>query len=850
MSADKLQLKVILSALDKVTAPLKRIQGGSIGAARALKDTRDKLKELNNQQKDVSAWRTQRAAAEQTEQALGAARSKVKQLSRDIAASGAPTRAMSREFKAAVRTANALKQSHGAQQVQLQGLRTKLNAAGISTRNLSQGERDLRAKIGATNNALSQQENRLKRITSQQKRLAAAKAQYQNTQGLAGSMAGTGAAGLATGSGILYAGARMMAPGLEFDTSQSKVAALTRQSKDSPELQAMRAQARQLGASTQFTATDASDAQGFLAMAGFTAKAIQAALPGMLSLAKAGGAELAETADIASNILTGFNMSAAQTGRLGDVLVGTFTRSNTNLQMLGETMKYVAPVASAVGQDIETVAAMAGKLGDAGIQGSMGGTALRAILSRLSAPPKMAAKALDKLGISAKDAQGNLRDMPTVLQEIYEKTKNMGDADRQGLLKGIAGEEAVSGLQVLVKQAGSGELQKFIGTLREAQGEANTTAKVMGDNLKGDLDALNSAWQDLGIQMQEQQNGPMRGITQAFTGIIGGVKGWIAENPELAGQIIKTAAGLGILMATMGGLTLALASILGPFAMVRYGMALFGIKGAGLASTLFRLGKTALPLVAKGVMLIGRALLMNPIGLAITAIALAAYAIYTYWEPIKAFFGGLWADIKAAFAGGIGGVASLLLNWSPLGLFYKAFAGVMGYFGLELPGKFSEFGAMLISGLVSGITNAMGSVKTAIVGAGNSTIGWFKDTLGIHSPSRVFAELGGFTMAGLGQGLAGGERDVLRQIAGTARGVASAGSDMLGRNAGISFDSRAPISARNGASPARGGDTYNFTINAAPGMDAAAIGREVQRQLAAAQQQQQARQRGRLADQD
>jgi TP901 family phage tail tape measure protein len=850
MAADKLQLKVILSALDKATAPLKRIQGGSIGAARALKETRDKLKELNNQQKDVSAWRAQRAAAEQTEQALGAARNKVKQLSRDIAASGAPTRQMSRDFKAAVREATALKQAHGNQQTQLQSLRSKLNAAGISTRNLSQGERDLRAKISATNNALSQQENRLKRITSQQKRLATAKAQYQNTQGLAGSMAGTGAAGLASGSGLLYAGARMMAPGLEFDTSQSKVAALTRQSKDSPELQAMRAQARQLGASTQFTATDASDAQGFLAMAGFTAKAIQAALPGMLSLAKAGDSGLAETADIASNILTGFNMSADQTGRLGDVLTGTFTRSNTNLQMLGETMKYVAPVASAVGQDIETVAAMAGKLGDEGIQGSMGGTALRAILSRLSAPPKMAAKALDKLGISAKDAQGNLRDMPTVLQEIYEKTKNMGDADRQGLLKGIAGEEAVSGLQVLVKQAGSGELQKFIGTLRQAQGEANTTAKVMGDNLKGDLDALNSAWQDLGIQMQEQQNGPMRGITQAFTGIIGGVKGWIAENPELAGQIIKTAAGLGILMATMGGLTLALASILGPFAMVRYGMALFGIKAAGLASTLFNLGKTALPLVAKGVMLIGRALLMNPIGLAITAIGLAAYAIYTYWEPIKAFFGGLWADVKAAFTDGIGSVATLLLNWSPLGLFYKAFAGVMGYFGLELPGKFSEFGGMLIDGLVSGISNALGKVKDVMVGAGTAAIGFFKETLGIHSPSRVFAELGGFTMAGLGQGLAGGEGAVLKQIAGTAKGVASAGSDMLGRNAGISFDSRPPISA--GRSNAAVAASAPITINIYPaaGMDSAAIGREVQRHLAAAQQQQQARQRGRLSDLD
>ncbi|TLX52829.1 phage tail tape measure protein, partial [Stutzerimonas nosocomialis] len=233
-----------------------------------------------------------------------------------------------------------------------------------------------------------------------------------------------GAGGLATGGGILYAGTRLMAPGLDFDASQSKVQALARLDRNSPEMKALREQARALGASTQFTAGEASNAQGFLAMAGFNPTAIQAAMPGMLDLAKAGDFGLAETADIASNILTGFNLQASETGRLGDVLVGTFTRSNTNLQMLGETMKYAAPVAASVGQDIETVAAMAGKLGDAGIQGSMGGTALRAILNRLSAPPKAAAAALDTLGISAKDADGNLRDMPTVLQEIYEKTKN------------------------------------------------------------------------------------------------------------------------------------------------------------------------------------------------------------------------------------------------------------------------------------------------------------------------------------------------------------------------------------------------------------------------------------------
>nr|WP_288467464.1 phage tail tape measure protein [uncultured Pseudomonas sp.] len=839
MAANNLKLQLILSALDKVTGPLKKMQGGSIGAARALKDARDRLKELNGQQKDVSAWRTQRTAAQQTETALNAARERVRTLGQQMKATGVPTREMTRDLKAAIREATGLKREHQQNQIQLQGLRNKLNAAGISTRNLGAGEQALKAKIAATNSELLKQENRLKRVTAQQQRLARNKAQYEKTQALAGGMAATGAGGLATGSGILYAGARMLAPGVQFDADMSKVQALTRLKKDDAQLAAMRAQSRQLGADTMFSATDAAQGQGFLAMAGFKPQAILEAMPGMLDLAKAGDSGLAETSDIASNILTGMNLEAKDMTRLGDVLVGTFTRSNTNLQMLGETMKYVGPVAASVGQDVETVAAMAGKLGDAGIQGSMGGTALRAILNRLSAPPTAAAKALKKLGISAKDAQGNMRDMPDILTELYNKTKKMGDADRAGMLKHIAGEEAVSALQVLVKQAGQGDLQKFIATLRETRGEAAATAKTMGDNLVGDLDELSSAWEDLGIQLQEQQDGPLREITQNLANIVGGVKAWIVENPVLAGQIVKTAAGLGILMAVMGSITLALASILGPFAMVRFAMMLLGIKSLGLV--------TALKFVASALLWITRLAMANPIGLLITVLAGGAYLIYKNWDAVKAYMVGLWAEIQEGFSGGIGSIIATLMNFSPLGLFYRAFAGVLSYLGIELPGKFTDFGGMLMDGLVNGITNGLSRVKEAITGAGGATIDWFKEKLGIHSPSRVFAQLGGFTMAGLGQGLAKGEGGVLKQIAGTARAMTEAGTSLL--TGGITFDSRPPVAAGGGGMVIQG-DTVHFTINATPGTDTAGLRQMINQLLDERERGKAARIRSRMSDQD
>lgn len=868
--ARDLNLKINLQALDNATRPLRTIASGATSLGRALKDTRGELKGLQALQKDVSSFRNLKGAADQTGGALQANRERIKALSREMAAAETPTKALTREFQSAVRQGHALKQKHNEQQRELQGLRGKLGEAGISTRNLSDHERELRQRVERTNQTLGQQEQRLKQLTAQQKRLGQAKADYDRTQQLAGSMAASGAGGLATGSGMLYAGAQLMAPGLEFDAAMSKVQALTRLDGASEEMAALREQARQLGASTQFTAGQAAEAQGFLAMAGFKAESIQAAMPGMLDLAKAGDSGLAETADIASNILTGFNLQASETGRLGDVLVGTFTRSNTNLQMLGETMKYAAPVAASVGQDIETVAAMAGKLGDAGIQGSMGGTALRAILNRLSAPPKAAADALKTLGISAVDAQGNLRDMPTVLQEIYEKTKNMGDADRAGLLKGIAGEEAVAGLQVLVKQAGSGALQEFVSTLKNTEGEASATAKTMADNLRGDLSAMGSAWEDLGIQLQEQQNGPMREITQTITGIIGGVKGWIAENPKLAANIVKTAAGVGILMAGMGGLTLAIASILGPFAMLRYGMTLFGIKGAGLAGTLFNLGKTALPLVATGLRLVATAAMANPVGVLIGALVLGATLLIANWGRVAPFFLGLWAEIKQGFAGGIGGIAATILNFSPLGLFYRAFAGVLGWFGVELPGKFSEFGGNLVQGLINGFTSMFPNLTASIGGMAESVIGTFKNLLGINSPSRVFAELGGHTMDGLAVGLEQGQGNPFAAMEGVGQGLADAGGSALasggnpfaalaGMESGAStalaadvpLDSRPPLAARAPAAAAgAGGNTYNVNITAAPGMDPAAIARMVRAELERIEREKGARARSSLFDQD
>ncbi|KMN33071.1 tail protein [Chromobacterium sp. LK1] len=205
-------------------------------------------------------------------------------------------------------------------------------------------------------------------------------------------------------------------------------------------------------------------------------------------------------------------------------------------------------------------------------------------------------------------------------------------------------------------------------------------------------------------------------------------------------------------------------------------------RGIGSASRLAsRLGRalggqlfSGLRLAGQAVLWLGRALLMNPIGLLITGIAIGAYLIYRHWDKVKPWFQGLWAGVKAAFAGGIGGVAKLILNWSPLGLFYKAFAGVMKWFGVSLPKNFTDFGGMLIGGLLNGIKAKIGAAKDAIVGFGQDVKGWFANTLGIKSPSRVFMGFGDNIAQGAAIGIGRSSGLASKAAAGMASQTAAA----------------------------------------------------------------------------
>lgn len=895
-------LRVQAAMNDKLSGPLGRIRDRAGAAGRDMVQLRERLRGLNAAQRDIGEFRELSAGLRNSRGELAAAQQRVAQLAVAIRTTQTPTRQMQRDFDAAKASAGRLKREVSEKAVTLERLRGRLSAASVSTTNLAEGERALRSRIAQTNSALTDQASRLKSVAAAQQRAAHARESYDKGRAMAGGMAGAGAAGVASGGAALFAGSKLIAPGLDFDFSMSKVQALARLEQTDPQMIALRAQARDLGATTMYTAGQAADAQGFLAMAGFKPNAIISAMPGMLSLAKAGDTELAQTADIASNILTGFNLPAQRMNNVSDILVATFTRSNVSLAMLGDTMKYVGPVAAGVGVDLETAAAMAGKLGDAGIQGSMGGTALRAILGRLAAPPKMAADALKQLGIKTADAKGNLRDLPAILAEIDAKTRKFGNAKRAGFFKAIAGEEAFSALQVLTQQASSGELQKFVQINRKPNGEAQKAASTMADNLRGDLDELSSAWEDLGIELEEQNDGALRDISQGITGLIGKAKAWAVENPVLSASLAKVAAVGAVVVTGLGALTLAMASVLGPFVLMRYGMTMLGMKGIGLAGALASLARGGFGMLATALTAVSRLFLMNPIGLAATAIGLAAYGIYSNWGQLSGFFSGLWSrvlttfdrasaavadglramdpmpwlsgawsgvsnwfaslwqrvrgvfsnastgissalqamdpmpwlsrawggvsswfasqwqavasvfdragvavstalgamnpvpvlaqswdglsgwfagiwqNVSAVFDGGLTALSAGLSSWSPLTLLQEAATNALGALGLQMPGEFGELGRNLMQGLVNGVRSMGGAVKEAISEMGGGVISWFKEKLGIHSPSRVMAAMGEYVSEGAAVGINSGRPQAMRAARTLAASVALAGA--------------------------------------------------------------------------
>ena len=405
-------------------------------------------------------------------------------------------------------------------------------------------------------------------VTAKDKTAAALKRIRANFKKTGQQVAGMGKSmSLGLTAPILAFGALSLKAAGDFETSMNRVKAITDE-KDPLKLMAMADQAKELGRTTQFSASEAGNAMGFLAQAGFKTNEILGAMPSTLQLAAAAQIDLGRAADISSNIMTGFGIAVEDLGHANDVLVRATNTSNTNLEQLGEAMAYVAPVASAMGMSIEETTAALGLLGNAGIQGSMAGTTLRGALAALAAPSEEAGRLLYQLGVNAKDSSGNLLPMDNILNQLAISGISAGE------MMTVFGKRAGPGMMALVRQ-GSGALRTMTEDLKDSGGTAADVAKTQMEGFNGAIKKLRSAFEGLQIALMES------GVMSWMTNFITRVAGWMSiasgaskETKGLALKILGIAAAIGPVLFIVGKLAAGIAMLSNPIGWVIIGIGL------------------------------------------------------------------------------------------------------------------------------------------------------------------------------------------------------------------------------------------------------------------------------------
>ena len=634
--SNNVKLQVLLRAVDQASRPFKSIRTASKSLSGDIRETQKSLRELNGQASRIEGFRKTSAQLAVTGHALEKARQEAEALATQFKNTERPTRAQAKVLESAKRAAEDLQAKYNRLTDSVKRQQRELAAVGINTRNLAHDEQGLKNRISETTAQLNRQRDALARVSAQQAKLNAVKQRYQAGKELAGNMASVGAAGVGIAAAGTMAGVKLLMPGYEFAQKNSELQAVLGVAKDSAEMAALRKQARQLGDNTAASADDAAAAQIIVAKSGADKNGILAQTPAILNMSLANKKTMEENATLLIGTKSAFGLADDKASHIADVISMTMNKSQATFEGLSDSLTYVGPVAKDAGVSLEETAAMLGALHDANISGSMAGTGSRAVLSRLQAPTGKAYDAIKELGVKTTDSKGNTRPVFSILKEIqrsFEKNK-LGTGQRAEYMKTIFGEEASSSASVLMTAAASGKLDNLTRLIKESDGKTEELVKVMQDNLGGDFKSFQSAYQAVGTDLFDQQEGALRNLTQTATKYVLKLDGWIQKNKSLASTI-------GLIV---GG-ALALTGIIGAIGLVAWPV-ITGINAiiaaAGAMGAIFTTVGSAV-MTAIGA-------ISWPVVAVVAAIVAGALLIRKYWEPVSAFFGGVVEGLKAAFA--------------------------------------------------------------------------------------------------------------------------------------------------------------------------------------------------------
>ncbi|EMX2274961.1 phage tail tape measure protein [Yersinia enterocolitica] len=634
--SNNVKLQVLLKAVDQATRPFKSIQTASKSLSGDIRETQKSLRELSGQASRIEGFRKTSAQLAITGQELKRAKEAARALAIQFRNTEQPTRAQAQAMEAARKNVATLQLKHNSLRQAIQRQRQELSQAGINTRTLAADERRLKNAISETTAQLNRQREALAQVSAQQAKLNAVKQRYQAGKELAGNAASIGAAGVGIATSGTLAGAALLKSGYDFAQKNSELQAVLGVTKDSVEMAALRKQARQLGDNTAASADDAAGAQIIIAKAGGDVDAIQAATPVTLNMALANRRTMEENAGLLMGMKSAFQLANNNVAHIGDVISMAMNKTAANFDGLSDALTYAAPVAKNAGVSIEETAAMVGALHDAKITGSMAGTGSRAVLSRLQAPTGKAWDAIKELGVKTADPKGNTRPIFTILKEMqasFEKNR-LGTAQRAEYMKTIFGEEASSAAAVLMTAAVTGKLDQLTAAFKASDGKTEELVNIMQDNLGGDFKAFQSAYQAVGTDLYDQQESSLRKLVQTATRYVLKLDLWIQKNKGLAQTL-----------GTIAAVTLGIVGIIGAIGLVAWPV-ITGVNAiiaaAGALGTVFT--------SVCGAIMTAIGAISWPVVAVVAAIAAGALLIRKYWQPISAFFGGVVAGLKAAFA--------------------------------------------------------------------------------------------------------------------------------------------------------------------------------------------------------
>lgn len=791
MADRNLRLQLILEGLDRITKPLKAITGASSAARKDLAKTGEELKHLDALQKQIGSYKAKESRFAADTRAYQEQQQRLAKLRADLEATEKPTKKLRTEFERAEKQAAALGARLDAGGADLQQLSSRLSAAGIDVADLARHEERLAEKVGHANQALRRQTDQLEKVNK-------ANANSQKLSDISGKATGAGLGMIAAGTATAAPIGLAIKQAMTLETAMANV----RKVVDFESPQAFEKMSNDiLDISTRIPMAAEGIAE-IVAAAGRANVPREELLRFAEDAAKMGVA-FDISADTAGETMakwrTAFKLPQKDVVALADQINTLTNKYGGNVAGVTEMVTRIGPLGKVGGLAASEIASMAQLLSSVGVESEIGATGIKNMMLALTkgeAATKGQSGAFKALGLDAVEMSKMMqKDAGGAILTVMERLQALPQHAQAGMLTELFGSESVAAIAPMLTSLDQlrknftlvGDQPKYAGSMNKEFLAATATTEGATGLARNALSALN-------IEMGNALLPTVVEVAKKVTAVAGAAREWASENPKLAkGLMIFMSAGAGLLI-LLGGLALA------------FGALTFAAAPLGIA-----LGPLLLIVAA------------------VAALAAAAYLIYDNWGAITAWFADIWAQIKAAAGAAIDWLVQAFLNFTPLGLLMQAFAPALAYLrGLN----FGEIGRNLIQGLIGGITSKLAALKSTVVGVASSVSNWFKQKLGIHSPSRVFAGLGGFVMAGLDEGLAANTSGPLARITDLSAQMTRALAVGAG-GAAMPVTSAAAAQQAGSASAPRppAQVSYTININAGAGAQAQDIAEEVRRAL-------------------